>query len=66
MNVTVNGDRAARSDGCTVQRLVDDTARVDARRGRGGQRRGRAQSSWPSHRLLEGDRVEVLTAAQGG
>jgi sulfur carrier protein len=24
------------------------------------------RAEWPAHRLLDGDRVEVLTAAQGG
>ncbi|WP_407924627.1 sulfur carrier protein ThiS [Catellatospora vulcania] len=24
------------------------------------------RADWPAHRLLDGDRVEVLTAAQGG
>lgn len=66
MNVVVNGDERTLDGGVTVGAVVDAL-------GRG--RRGLAvavneeivpASRWDDTALAEGDRLEVLTAAQGG
>lgn len=66
MNVLLNGEPRALDSGATVGALVDAL-------GRG--RRGLAvavneevvpRSRWDEIRLEDGDRLEVLTAAQGG
>jgi sulfur carrier protein len=66
VNVTVNGDAAAVDDGCTVQRLVE--ARVESVRGVAVAVNAEVvpRSTWPSHTLVDGDHIELLTAAQGG
>ncbi|MEU8614810.1 sulfur carrier protein ThiS [Actinoplanes sp. NPDC048791] len=65
MKVIVNG--AARDiDVVSVEGLVEQL--TTARRGVAVAVNGEVvpRSSWPSARLRDGDRVEVLTAAQGG
>ena len=66
MTVLVNGDGRDLADGATV---ADAVAAVT------GQARGVAvavngevvpRADWPRTRLRAGDRVEVLTASQGG
>jgi sulfur carrier protein len=66
VTVTVNGDRRDVPAGTTVAQLVGSVT---------GQRRGVAvavngevlpRGGWPATALAHGDRVEVLTAAQGG
>lgn len=66
MRVTVNGSGRTIDAGSTVERLVD--AVTEARRGVAVAVNGEVvpRSSWPAAQLTEGDRVEVLTAAQGG
>ena len=66
MNITVNGDAARLAEGCTVQGLVDD--RLESPRGVAVAVNAEVvpRSAWPSHELADGDRVELLTAAQGG
>jgi sulfur carrier protein len=65
MKVIVNG--AARDvDVVSVEGLVEQL--TAARRGVAVAVNGEVvpRSSWPAARLRDGDRVEVLTAAQGG
>lgn len=66
MDVTLNGDAHRLAAGATLGALVDDAA---------GDRRGVAvavneevvpRSRWDVTELRPGDRVEILTAAQGG
>jgi sulfur carrier protein len=66
MMITLNGDEAALSEGCTVQRLVE--LRLDTSRGVAVAVNAEVvpKSSWPSRTLLDGDQVELLTAAKGG
>ncbi|GAA3335315.1 sulfur carrier protein ThiS [Amorphoplanes nipponensis] len=65
MRVILNG--AARDvDVLSVEGLVEQL--TSARRGVAVAVNGEVvpRSSWPAARLCDGDRVEVLTAAQGG
>jgi sulfur carrier protein len=65
VKVTVNG--ASRDvDVVSVEGLVEQL--TSARRGVAVAVNGEVvpRSSWPAARLRDGDRVEVLTAAQGG
>ena len=65
MKVIVNG--AARDvDVVSVEGLVEQL--TAARRGVAVAVNGEVvpRSSWPAARLRDGDRIEVLTAAQGG
>jgi sulfur carrier protein len=66
MNISVNGELSSASDGATVAELVDTVA---------GRRRGVAvavnedvvpRAHWEETALRPGDRVEILTAVQGG
>jgi sulfur carrier protein len=66
MELTVNGEGRTLSGGATVAELVATVA---------AQTRGVAvavngevvpRTGWPATVLRDGDRVEVLTAAQGG
>lgn len=66
MDVTLNGDARRVGPGATLGALVDEAA---------GDRRGVAvavneevvpRSRWDATALRPGDRVEILTAAQGG
>jgi sulfur carrier protein len=66
MTVVVNGETHELDDAFTVDSLVDHL---------GLERRGLAvavngevvpRSTWPQHRVAEGDKVEILTIAQGG
>ncbi|MCZ7419097.1 sulfur carrier protein ThiS [Verrucosispora sp. WMMA2121] len=66
MELTVNGADRSLPDGLTVADLVRDVT---------GQQRGVAvavngevvpRTGWPATVLCGGDRVEVLSAAQGG
>jgi sulfur carrier protein len=66
MNLVVNGEGARVADGCTVLALVE--TRLESTRGVAVAVNAEVvpKSSWPSHVLVNGDRVEVLTAARGG
>ena len=66
IHLHVNGQAAAMADGSTVASLVDRMGR---------DRRGIAvavnetvvpRGLWETTRVCDGDRVEILTAAQGG
>jgi sulfur carrier protein len=71
MNILVNGEESSVSDGSTVAELVDAVL-VEIR---SGQRGGVAvavneavvpRAAWTDTALKRGDRVEILTAVQGG
>ncbi|GLY00858.1 MULTISPECIES: sulfur carrier protein ThiS [Actinoplanes] len=66
MRVTVNGRPQSRPDGCSVAALVAEI--TDAHRGVAVAVNGTVvpRSTWPAVELADGDRVEVLTASQGG
>jgi sulfur carrier protein len=66
MKILVNGDESSVADGATVAELVDGLA---------GRRGGVAvavnedvvpRTAWEATALKPGDRVEILTAVQGG
>ena len=65
--IVLNGEPRER-DGATIVELLADLG-VEAR-ARGVavavERGGRPRAHWPSHRVDAGDRVEALTAMQGG
>ncbi|WP_229073938.1 sulfur carrier protein ThiS [Actinoplanes sp. DH11] len=66
MRLTINGRDQSRSDNCTVATLVAEL--IAAQRGVAVAVNGTVvpRSSWTQVDLADGDRVEVLTAAQGG
>ncbi|OJF10598.1 sulfur carrier protein ThiS [Couchioplanes caeruleus] len=66
MKIVVNGAGRVVDGESTVEGLVG--ALTEARRGVAVAVNGEVvpRSAWPGARLSEGDRVEVLTAAQGG
>jgi sulfur carrier protein len=66
MRVTVNGSARTVEVSSTVEGLV--AAVTPARRGVAVAVNGEVvpRSAWPGATLRDGDRVEVLTAAQGG
>jgi sulfur carrier protein len=66
MNISVNGEASSTKDGATVADLVDELA---------GRRGGVAvavnedvvpRAHWEETAIKAGDRVEILTAVQGG
>jgi sulfur carrier protein len=68
MNVSVNGAVTALTDGTTVAELVAALTGDVTPRGVAVARDGAVvpRSAWPATVLTDGDRVEVLTATQGG
>jgi sulfur carrier protein len=68
VNVTVNGKPATMADGATVADVVLAVTGVPEPRGVAVARCGAVvpRSAWLATGLAEGDRVEVLTATQGG
>jgi sulfur carrier protein len=66
VNVVVNGEGASVADGCTVLTLVEGC--LESTRGVAVAVNAEVvpKSAWPSHVLVNGDCVEVLTAARGG
>jgi sulfur carrier protein len=68
VNVSLNGRAAVLPDGATVMDIVRELTGVDAPRGVAVACGGVVvpRTEWPDTVLVEGDRVEVLTATQGG
>ncbi|GAA1601096.1 sulfur carrier protein ThiS [Actinoplanes couchii] len=66
MKLTINGQDQDRAGGCSVATLVAEI--IAARRGVAVAVNGTVvpRSTWAEVDLADGDRVEVLTAAQGG
>jgi sulfur carrier protein len=67
MNVLVNGESRRLPDGATVESLL---AALDIAARRGVAVAVEAEvvprSGWPARSLAEGDRIEIVTAIQGG
>ena len=69
MTIVVNGDRTPIADSVSVAGLVEKlTGGTGAKRGVAVAVNGEVvpRSAWAGTDLSDGDRVEVLTAAQGG
>ena len=68
MNVTVNGKPTTMAEGATVADVVRALTGVAEPRGVAVARCGAVvpRSAWSGTGLAEGDRIEVLTATQGG
>lgn len=68
MKVTINGVRTMLEDGASVTDAVGRVLADPARRGIAVAVNGEVvpRAEWPSTGLSAGDRVEVLSAAQGG
>jgi sulfur carrier protein len=66
MRLTVNGQPRTRPDACSLAALVAEI--TEASRGVAVAVNGTVvpRSTWAAVDLADGDRVEVLTAAQGG
>jgi sulfur carrier protein len=66
VNVMVNGGAVAVEEASTVEGLVAGV--TAARRGVAVAVNGEVvpRSAWPEALLREGDKIEILTAAQGG
>ncbi|MCW2530231.1 MAG: thiamine biosynthesis protein ThiS [Pseudonocardiales bacterium] len=66
MTITLNGDERALPDGATVFDLVEEVYGV--KRGIAVAIAGEVvpRSTWDQRPLASGDRVEILTAVQGG
>ena len=66
MRLTINGRTENRSDTCSVATLVAEL--IAAQRGVAVAVNGTVvpRSTWADVDLADGDKVEVLTAAQGG
>ncbi|MFN8038609.1 MAG: sulfur carrier protein ThiS [Acidimicrobiales bacterium] len=66
MNVVLNGAATELADGATVADLV--STHLDSPRGVAVAVNAEVvpRSTWPDAPLHDGDRVELLTAAQGG
>ncbi len=62
MNIVVNGETRNVSSGCTVSSLAPNQRGVAV----AVNREIVPRSQWGEARLAEGDRVEILEAAQGG
>jgi sulfur carrier protein len=68
VNVTVNGNADRLPEGSTVADVVGATTGDTAMRGIAVALNGTVvvRAEWPRTGLVDGDRVEVLTATQGG
>lgn len=68
MTIVINGVRTELADGASVTDAVGRVLPDPARRGVAVAVNGEVvpRSAWPSTGLTAGDRVEVLSAAQGG
>jgi sulfur carrier protein len=66
MRLIVNGEDRVVADDITVDGIID--AFAIERRGTAVAVNGDVtpRSTWPQQRLQDGDRIEVLTASQGG
>ena len=66
MRLTINGRTESRSDTCSVATLVAEL--IAAQRGVAVAVNGTVvpRSTWADVDLADGDKIEVLTAAQGG
>jgi sulfur carrier protein len=66
MYVWINGNRRELADGATVADAVADLGAVQSGVAVAVNAEVVPRADWPSQRLADGSRVEVLTAVQGG
>jgi sulfur carrier protein len=66
MKVTVNGDERDVPDGTTAEQLVAGTTRLTSGVAAAVNGAVVPRSAWAATQLEDGDRVEVVTAVQGG
>ncbi|GGX61781.1 sulfur carrier protein ThiS [Streptomyces fructofermentans] len=66
MNVVVNGERRLIAAGTALDTLVASLTAAPSGVAAALNETVVPRSQWPTTRLGEGDRVEVLTAVQGG
>lgn len=66
MNVTLNGEARALDDEATVAAIVDGLGRGAKGLAVAVNEEVVPRSAWETTPVHDGDRVEVLTAAQGG
>jgi sulfur carrier protein len=66
VKVVVNGIPDELPDGSTVAQIVAARAKTDQGVAVAVNDQVVTRSSWPEVRLADGDRVEILTAVQGG
>lgn len=66
MTVTVNGQPTDMASGATVAAVVADMARHDTGVAVAVNGDVLPRGAWPTTELQHGDRVEILTAEQGG
>ena len=67
MNVLVNGETRRVADGATVASLLEELE-IQSRRGVAVAVGAEVvpRSGWPERELADGERVEIVTAIQGG
>ena len=66
LELLVNGEARSVAANCTVSRLLDDLGLADRRVAVAINRDVVPRSTFQSHRLSPGDRVEILEAVGGG
>lgn len=66
LNVTVNGAPRDVAPGCTLDRLVGELTSAASGVAAAVNETVVPRGRWPELRLADGDRVEILTAVQGG
>lgn len=66
MNVFVNGERQEIAAGTALDTLVATLTAAPSGVAAALNETVVPRAQWPSTRVLEGDRIEVLTAVQGG
>jgi sulfur carrier protein len=66
MTVSVNGEPRVVPDGTTLDRLVATLTTASSGVAAAVNEAVVPRGEWPTTRLGDGDRVEVLTAVQGG
>lgn len=66
VTVSVNGAFRDVSSGCTLEQLVADLTSAPSGVAAAVNEAVVPRSQWPGLRLADGDRIEVLTAVQGG
>jgi sulfur carrier protein len=66
VKVVVNGTPDELPDGSTVAQIVAARSKTDQGVAVAVNDQVVTRSSWPEVRLADGDRVEILTAVQGG
>lgn len=66
MNVSVNGEPRDVAPGTALDTVVRSLAPAPAGVAAALNETVVPRAAWPSTRLAEGDRVEILTAVQGG